>query len=136
MRARSDRMSTVVLLADDHDVSRQVLRRRLERRGYRVMEAADGEQALARFAERVPDIVLLDLSMPKKDGKAVFSQMRAQPGGRRVPIVALTAHAQAEVEQSCLAMGFDAFKTKPVEFDELLRTIEGFVGKTPASSVR
>lgn len=129
-------MSAVVLLADDHDVNRQVLRRRLERRGYRVVEAADGEQALTRFSERLPDIVLLDLSMPKKDGKAVFSQMRAQPRGARVPIVALTAHAQAEVEQSCLAMGFDAFKTKPVEFAELIQTIEAFVAKAPDGAVR
>ena len=124
-------MSAVVLLADDHDVNRQVLRRRLERRGYSVIEAADGEAALARFAERTPDIVLLDISMPKMDGKAVFTRMRAHAPNKRVPIVALTAHAQAEVEQSCLGMGFDAFKTKPVEFDDLLQTIVALVAKSP-----
>lgn len=124
-------MSAVVLLADDHDVNRQVLRRRLERRGYSVIEAADGEAALARFAERTPDIVLLDISMPKMDGKTVFTRMRAHAPNKRVPIIALTAHAQAEVEQSCLAMGFDAFKTKPVEFDDLLQTISALVAKSP-----
>lgn len=129
-------MKATVLLAEDHDVNRQVLRRRLERRGYCVVEASDGEQALALFAERAPDIVLLDLSMPKKDGKAVFSQMRADPRGKHVPIVALTAHAQAEVEQSCLAMGFNAFKTKPVEFDELLQTIEALAKKAPTGAAR
>lgn len=129
-------MSGTVLLADDHDVNRQVLRRRLERRGYKVVEAADGEQTVARFGEHKPTIVLLDLSMPKMDGKEAYAKMRAMPHGPSTPIVALTAHALPEVERSCLALGFDSFLTKPIEFEDLLRTLNAFAAAPATTRAR
>ncbi|HCK84788.1 MAG TPA: two-component system response regulator [Hyphomonadaceae bacterium] len=116
-------MSVSILLAEDHEPNRKVLRRRLERRGFTVFEAADGVEAVAMFQQQ-PDIVLLDLSMPNMSGMEALQQIRAMAGGKDTPVVALTAHAMNEMRVDCEAAGFDDFVTKPIEFDNLLLTIQ------------
>lgn len=126
-------MSTKILLAEDHDSNRAVLKRRLERRGFEVVDAENGEIAAAQFAAQAPDIVLLDLSMPVMDGFDALQLMRASRGAAAVRFVALTAHAMSEMREKCEAAGFDAFLTKPIEFDDLVAVIERLRG--PDSNV-
>lgn len=116
-------MSPNILIAEDHDDNRAVLKRRLERRGYVVFEAENGAIAVEKFLTHAPDVVLMDISMPVMDGKVALAHIRASEGGGSVPIVALTAHAMQEMRDQCMALGFNAFVPKPIEFPELLDVI-------------
>lgn len=117
-------MSVRILLAEDHEANRSVLCRRLARRGFEVMEAVDGVEAVAAFQQQRPDLVLMDLSMPNMSGTEALKQIRALPGGTSVPVLALTAHAMDEMRSECRAAGFDDFATKPIEFDNLVQMIQ------------
>jgi two-component system, cell cycle response regulator DivK len=113
-----------VLLVEDHDANRAVLKRRLERRGYAVTEAADGAQAVQKYAALRPNCIVMDLSMPVMSGLDALTAIRASNEGKAVPCVALTAHAMDAMRDKCLATGFSAFLTKPVNFDALVESIE------------
>lgn len=117
-------MTVSILLAEDHEANRKVLCRRLARRGFEVIEAADGVEAVAAFQQRRPDLVLMDLSMPNMSGTEALQQIRVMAGGTSVPVVALTAHAMDEMRSECSAAGFDDFATKPIEFDDLVLIIQ------------
>lgn len=121
-------MSIKILLAEDHDSNRAVLKRRLERKGYAVVDAENGAVAVERFKEQAPDIVLLDISMPVMDGLEAQRIMRDASANPAIRYVALTAHAMAEMRAQCEAAGFDAFLTKPIEFDDLIEVIERLCG--------
>lgn len=128
-------MSAAILLADDYEANRAALKRRLERRGYSVIEAADGLEALAKFTEHTPDLILMDLSMPQMGGEESLMRIRESNAGKRVPVVALTAHAMDETKAKCALAGFDAFHSKPIEFDDLLEIISQLLSEgrnTPA----
>ena len=105
-----------VLVADDHDDTRLLLRLLLEQRGYRVAEAADGVEAVETARRECPDIVLMDLSLPKLDGLEATRRIREDPQTRDALIVALTAHAEPQYRAAVSAAGVNAFVTKPVDF--------------------
>jgi len=121
-------MSVTVLLAEDQADNRDILARRLTRQGYAVVEAEDGVVAVQAFLRQTPDIVLMDLSMPNMGGLDAMKVIRETASGRETPIIALTAHAMDSVREECLAAGFSAFATKPVDFAALLRLMQTLVG--------
>jgi two-component system, cell cycle response regulator DivK len=113
---------TKVLLVEDHEELRDMLSRRLRRRGFEVVLAHDGQQALDQVGAETPDIVLLDMNLPVMDGWTVARTLRSQ--SNRVPIIALTAHAMSTDRVRTLEAGCDDYHAKPVNFDELLRQID------------
>lgn len=116
-------MSTI-LLAEDNDMNRDMLRRRLERQGYDVIEAINGEQAINLTLNSRPDLILMDLSMPVVDGWQAIAELKANTDVAEIPIIALTAHAVAEEWDRAREAGCDDVLTKPFEFNELVGTIE------------
>jgi CheY-like chemotaxis protein len=108
-----------VLMVEDYEDTLLVMRMMLEQRGYRVVEAADGEAAVETAWRECPDVILMDLSLPKLDGLAASRRIREDPRTRDVVIVAVTAHAEPQYRQNALAAGVDAFVTKPIDFDWL-----------------
>ncbi len=120
-----------ILIAEDHPDNREMLTRRLERRGYEVCTAENGKEAVERAQTHAPDLILMDISMPVMSGLEATRALRALPATKSIKIIALTAHAMDSARQECLEAGCDAFATKPVDFAGLLATIE-----TVAASAR
>lgn len=116
-----------ILLAEDNVDNRDMLARRLERRGHQVIIAEDGAKAIAAAQASRPDVILMDVSMPVLSGLDATRALRTDPETAGLKIIALTAHAMASARQECLAAGCDAFATKPVDFPSLLSTIETVV---------
>lgn len=116
-----------VLIAEDNTENLDMLRRRLERRGYTVFAAADGQQAIDQTLALKPDIVLMDVSMPILSGLEATRAIRQNPEVERTPIVALTAHAMDGDRARCLEAGCDAYATKPVDLPSLIATMERLV---------
>lgn len=108
-----------VLVVEDFEDNRFMMRRLLEMSGYRVVEAEDGEQAIERASTERPDVILMDLSLPVLDGLAATRGIRRQPDLRDVPIVAVSAHDTADFHAEALAAGCNEYVTKPIDFDEL-----------------
>jgi CheY-like chemotaxis protein len=118
---------TKLLLVEDNEMNRDMLTRRLQRRGFQVIPALDGEAALSVARESSPDLILMDIGLPGKNGWDATRSLKHDPRTRQIPIVALTAHALSSDREQALAAGCDAFETKPVEIDRLLRTIESLL---------
>lgn len=119
-----------ILLIEDNEMNRDMLSRRLSRRGYEVLLAVDGPSALALTRSTRPDLILMDMGLPSMDGWEVTRRLRAQPDSQAVPILALTAHAMASDRDRALQAGCDDYDTKPVEFERLLGKIEALlIGK-------
>jgi CheY-like chemotaxis protein len=112
-----------ILLVEDNELNRDMLSRRLSRRGYLVVEATDGEAALALAASERPDLILMDMSLPVLDGWEATRRLKATPATRPIPVIALTAHAMVADRERCLEAGCDDFDTKPVEIERLLGKI-------------
>ncbi len=108
-------------------MNRDMLSRRLERKGYTVVCAVDGAEGLARAAADAPDLILMDMSLPVLDGWSATRRLKADPALRQIPVVALTAHAMAADEAQARAAGCDDFDTKPVELPRLLGKIEALL---------
>jgi CheY-like chemotaxis protein len=124
-----------ILLAEDDDMSRDMLSRRLARRGYEVVTATDGEQAFRLAGSEAPDLILLDMSLPVVDGWETARRIKAEPGARRIPIIALTAHAMAGDRERALAAGCDDYDNKPVELERLLAKMSALLAaKDPPPS--
>jgi len=119
---------TTILLVEDNELNRDMLSRRLVRQGYRVVVAVDGGEALARVREAMPDLILMDLSLPVIDGWEATRRLKADEATRRIPVIALTAHAMAGDREQALAAGCDDFDTKPVELPRLLEKIAALLG--------
>jgi two-component system cell cycle response regulator DivK len=119
-----------ILVADDKASSRELIRVVLEHSGYRVDEAADGAEALDQALAHQPDLLLLDLQMPKLDGFAVLAALRKQEPFARRPIVALTAYAMQGDREKALEAGFTSYVTKPVNLAELRRHIAELLAST------
>jgi two-component system cell cycle response regulator DivK len=117
-----------ILLVEDNEMNRDMLSRRLERRGYEVIVAVDGEEGVARAKADAPDVVLMDLSLPGIDGWEATRQLKAAQETRSIPVLALTAHAMAGDREKALEVGCDEFDTKPVDLPRLLAKIEGLLG--------
>ncbi len=122
-------MSLKVLLVEDNEMNRDMLTRRLNRAGYEVEAAGDGEQALQKMRETAPDIVLLDMNLPVKDGWTACQEARQDPATADLRIIALTAHAMGEDRDRALEAGCDDFATKPIDFPELLEKINALAEK-------
>jgi two-component system cell cycle response regulator DivK len=117
-----------ILLVEDNEMNRDMLSRRLERRGYEVIVAVDGEEGVARARAEAPDLVLMDMSLPVLDGWEATRQLKAAPETKSIPIVALTAHAMAGDREKALEAGCDDFDTKPIDLPRLLGKLEGLLG--------
>jgi two-component system cell cycle response regulator DivK len=119
---------TKVLIAEDNPVNRELLREVLENRGYEVEEACDGEEAL-EMVERVrPDVLLLDLGMPKLDGFGVVRKLRENPQLAALPVMAVTAYAMREDREKVLEAGFDGYLSKPINAVLLAEELERLLG--------
>ncbi|HVY02594.1 MAG TPA: response regulator [Caulobacterales bacterium] len=119
-----------VLLAEDNPDNREMLARRLQRRGFTVDCAEAGALAGAAATRQRPDLILMDVSMPVRSGLEATRALRAQPQTADLKIIALTAHAMASAREECMEAGCDAFATKPVDFASLLDTIATVTGRT------
>jgi two-component system, cell cycle response regulator DivK len=122
-----------ILLVEDNEMNRDMLSRRLERRGFTVIIAADGEVGLQLARSVTPDLILMDMSLPIIDGWEATRQLKADPATAKIPVIALTAHAMAEDRAKAMAAGCDDFDTKPVELPRLLAKIDAMLQTPPAA---
>jgi two-component system cell cycle response regulator DivK len=118
-----------ILLVEDNDMSRDMLSRRLQRKGHEVLLAGDGMQAILMAESEVPDLILLDMSLPVIDGWEAARRLKASPVTASIPIIALTAHAMAGDREKALAAGCDDYDTKPVDFALLLAKIDALLAR-------
>jgi CheY-like chemotaxis protein len=116
-----------ILLVEDNELNRDMLSRRLMRRGYQVDLAADGREGLQMAETTAPDLILLDLSLPGMDGWEVLRQLKQHPRMKHIPVVALTAHALVTDRARALEAGFDDYDIKPVEMPRLLKKMESLL---------
>lgn len=117
-----------ILLVEDNEMNRDMLSRRLEKKGYTVLMDIDGGAGLAMARSEAPDLILMDMSLPVMDGLEATRQVKAAPETRSIPIIALTANALVEDREKALAAGCDDFDTKPVELPRLLEKIRNKLG--------
>jgi CheY-like chemotaxis protein len=118
-----------ILLVEDNEMNRDMLSRRLQRRGYTVLIAVDGQQGLDMAIAEKPDLILLDMSLPVLDGWEVAKRLKSDDGLKVMPVIALTAHAMAGDRERALEAGCDDYDTKPVELPRLLQKIETLLAK-------
>lgn len=117
---------TILLVEDDED-TRYMMRLGLEQRGYRVIEAEDGEKGVELALNEPADVILMDLSLPGIDGLEATKRIRNNHHGRRVPVIAVTAHQETDFREGAKASGFDAYVTKPIDFDWLTELLTGLI---------
>ena len=117
-----------ILLVEDNEMNRDMLTRRLERKGFEIVIAVDGKAGIDMASSSNPDIILMDLSLPVIDGWEATRQIKADPATQSIPVIALTAHAMAGDEQKALAAGCDDYDTKPIDLKRLLGKIENLLG--------
>lgn len=113
-----------ILLVEDNEMNRDMLGRRLQRRGYEVLIAVDGAEGVDKAQTDGPDLILMDMSLPVMDGWEATRRIKAASNTRSIPIIALTAHAMSGDRDKTLEAGCDDYETKPIEFDRLLAKIE------------
>ncbi len=113
-----------ILVVEDNEMNRDMLSRRLMRKGYEVIIALDGEEGMAKAQAEAPDLILMDMSLPVLDGWEATRRLKAAPETHAIPIIALTAHAMAGDREQALAAGCDDYDSKPIEFQQLLVKIE------------
>ena len=120
-----------LLLVEDNEMNRDMLSRRLLRRGYEVVMAVDGGEGVAMASSAQPDLILMDMSLPVIDGWEATRRIKAAEATRHIPVIGLTAHAMAGDREKALAAGCDDYDTKPIELDRLIGKIETLMpGKT------
>lgn len=112
-----------LLLVEDNEMNRDMLTRRLQRKGYEIVAAEDGQAGIVAAQTQAPDLILMDMSLPVLDGWEATRRLKSAEATRHIPIIALTAHALESDRQQALAAGCDAFETKPVELPSLLDKI-------------
>ena len=118
-----------IMIVEDNEPSRDALARRLERRGYNVLLAVDGHEAVVLGREGSPDLILMDLGLPGLDGWEATRQLKADDATQHIPIIVLSAHAMTQDRELALEAGGDDFDTKPVRFEQLLQKIETLLPK-------
>jgi len=118
-----------ILIVEDNEMNRDMLSRRLERKGYQVVMAVDGGEGVARAASEMPDIILMDMSLPVIDGWEATRRVKADPVTARIPVIALTAHAMAGDRDKTIEAGCDDYDTKPIDLARLLGKIEAQLQK-------
>jgi two-component system cell cycle response regulator DivK len=117
-----------ILLIEDNEMNRDMLSRRLQKKGYEVVIAVDGEEGLAKAESEAPNLILMDMSLPGIDGWEATRRLKASAQTQNIPIIALTAHAMTDDRDKALAAGCNDFDTKPVELPRLLSKIELLLG--------
>ena len=120
---------SLILLVEDNEMNRDMLSRRLVRKGYVVEMAVDGAQGVALAGEKQPDLILMDMSLPVLDGWEATRALKADEATARIPVIALTAHAMSEDRDRALSAGCDDYDTKPVELPRLLEKIEALLSR-------
>ena len=120
-------LMTKILLVEDNEMNRDMLSRRLTKRGYEVVVAVDGQQGIDMAGSDDPDLILLDMSLPVVDGWTAARQLKADPATSAIPVIALTAHALAGDREKALEAGCEDYDTKPVDLARLLGKIEGLL---------
>lgn len=113
-----------ILLVEDNEMNRDMLWRRLQRRGYEVVLAMDGQNGVEKARAEAPDLVLMDMSLPILDGWEATRRLKADTATQHIPIIALTAHAMSSDREKALEAGCDDYDTKPIELPRLLQKIE------------
>jgi len=119
-----------ILIIEDNEMNRDMLSRRLARRGYAVVMAVDGEQGLAAAQAEIPDVILMDMSLPVMDGWEATRRLKSEPATRAIPVIGLTAHAMTGDRDKALAAGCDDYDTKPIELPRLLEKIEALLTRS------
>jgi two-component system cell cycle response regulator DivK len=117
-----------ILIVEDQEMNRDMLSRRLVKRGYEVVVAVDGAEGLEMTRSEAPDLILMDMSLPVIDGWEATRQLKADEATRGIPVVALTAHAMNTDREKAMEAGCDAYETKPIELPKLLGTMEKLLG--------
>ena len=118
-----------ILLVEDNEMNRDMLSRRLVRKGYEVVVALDGAQGVAMARSETPDLILMDMSLPVLSGWDATKSLKGDPGTDSIPVIALTAHAMSTDRDQALQAGCDDFDTKPIELPRLLEKIETLLNK-------
>ena len=118
-----------ILLVEDNEMNRDMLSRRLQKQGYEVVLAVDGDEGLAKAQSENPALILMDMSLPGIDGWEATRRLKAAPDTQKIPIIALTAHAMTDDRDKALAAGCDDFDTKPVELPRLLSKMQALLGR-------
>ena len=119
-----------ILIVEDNEMNADMLSRRLRRRGFEVSHAMDGEEGISMVRELEPDLVLMDLNLPRLDGWEATRRLKADPSTATIPVVALTANAMRGDRDKALAVGCEAYATKPIDFPSLLETVGELLGTT------
>ena len=120
-----------ILLVEDNEMNRDMLSRRLKRNGYEVVSAVDGQQGIDMALSERPDIIVMDMSLPVIDGWEATRRIKANDATRKIPVIALTAHAMAGDREKAMEMGCDDYDTKPVEIARLLGKITALLEAAP-----
>ena len=120
-----------ILLVEDNEMNRDMLSRRLERRGYEVVVAVDGAEGVDKAGTEAPALILMDMSLPVVDGWDATRRIKASPATRPIPVIALTAHAMSSDRERAVEAGCDDFDTKPVDLARLLGKIEALLARNP-----
>jgi CheY-like chemotaxis protein len=113
-----------ILLVEDNEMNRDMLSRRLAKRGFEVVMAVDGAEGVSMSRSAAPDLILMDMSLPVMDGWTATRELKADAATRNIPVIGLTAHAMAGDREKCLEAGCDEYDTKPVDFPRLLEKIQ------------
>ena len=116
-----------ILLIEDNEMNRDMLSRRLERKGFEVVIAVDGQQGIETVNSNRPDLILMDMSLPVMDGWEATRQLKANPDTKEIPIIGLSAHAMAGDREKAMDAGCDDYDTKPVELPRLLDKMSGYL---------
>jgi CheY-like chemotaxis protein len=124
-----------ILLIEDNELNRDMLSRRLSRRGYEVLVAVDGRQGVRLAREQMPDLILMDMNLPEVDGWEATRRIKADTSTRHVPVIALTAHAMPGDAEKAIAAGCDDYDTKPVEMPRLMAKMCAFLGPPPEPAI-
>ena len=119
-----------ILLVEDNEMNRDMLSRRLERKGYEVLIAVDGSEGVQMAHSHSPDLILMDMSLPVLDGWEATRRLKAAPETSAIPVIALTAHAMATDREKAMEAGCDDYDTKPIELPRLLSKIEAMLSGT------
>src|SRR5215475_4056386 len=120
-----------ILLVEDNEMNRDMLSRRLQRRGYKVVIAVDGQAGVALAQAEAPDLILMDMSLPVMDGWEATRQLKAASETMAIPVIALTAHAMSGDREKAMEAGCDDYDAKPIDLPRLLAKIEALLGKQP-----
>jgi two-component system cell cycle response regulator DivK len=122
-----------ILIVEDNEMNRDMLSRRLARRGYAVVIAVDGEQGLAAAQVEIPDLILMDMSLPVMDGWEATRRLKGNATTRAIPVIGLTAHAMIGDRDKALAAGCNDYDTKPIDLPRLIEKIEALLGHSGAA---